>query len=131
MSTFVYALIADSPNILRSDGAMIPDDPLNADYRDYLAWVAGGGVPTPVATPAAPVPTCALWQLEAADSAQWAAITAAVSALGNPVVTAFFNHGTNVIPANSTTLLALGASLGLTAAQVTALIATAAAIAIP
>lgn len=27
-----------------SDGAMIPADPANRDYQEYLDWVAGGGV---------------------------------------------------------------------------------------
>lgn len=36
-----------------SDGAMIPADPANRDYQDYLVWVAGGGVPTPVPGPTA------------------------------------------------------------------------------
>lgn len=79
----------------------------------------------------APVPSCQLWQLQAViDPATWAAIAAAVAAQGNPAVTAFFAHGTNVIPANSTTLLALGAAVGLSAAQVLALVTSAASVAI-
>lgn len=31
-----------------SDGAMIPADPKNRDFQEYLAWVAGGGIPTPL-----------------------------------------------------------------------------------
>ena len=29
------------------DGTMIPKDPDNTDYRDYLAWVADGNTPDP------------------------------------------------------------------------------------
>jgi len=88
--------------------------------------------PTPASIPPAPVPTCQLWQLQAAMTpAQWSAAQAAVTALNNPAVSAFFAHGTNVIPANSTTLQSLGATIGLTAAQVTALVTQAAAVSIP
>jgi hypothetical protein len=38
-----------------ADGASIPADPLNADYRVYLAWVAAGNTPDPA--PPAPAPT--------------------------------------------------------------------------
>lgn len=38
--------------ILRlSDGASIPPDTGNADYREYLEWVAAGNTPEPVPTP--------------------------------------------------------------------------------
>lgn len=29
-----------------ADGALIPRDPSNKDYRDYLAWVAAGSPAT-------------------------------------------------------------------------------------
>ena len=34
-----------------SDGAFIPADEQNADYRDYLAWIAGGNALPPAADP--------------------------------------------------------------------------------
>ena len=34
-----------------SDGAFIPADERNADWRDYLAWVAEGNEPEPPAVP--------------------------------------------------------------------------------
>ena len=43
-STFSGVLAA----IIRvADGAFIPLDPGNADYRAYLAWVAAGNTPLP------------------------------------------------------------------------------------
>lgn len=87
----------------------------------------------PAAAPAAAqVPSCALWQLEAAlTPAQWQAAQAAVTALGNQTVTAFFQHGTNVIPANSTTLAQLAVAIGIDPATLPAIISQAAAISIP
>ena len=92
-----------------------------------------------------PVPTALLWQLEAACEGAasaaalgftpptWAQVQAAVAAQNSPALTAFFNVGMNSIPANSTTLATLAAAvpMPLTAAQVTALVAAAAAISIP
>lgn len=50
--TYTYTLISNSTAVQRSDGAIIPADPGNTDYRAYLAWVAGGNSASP-----APVPT--------------------------------------------------------------------------
>jgi restriction endonuclease len=45
----MYTLTTDC--VIRSDGARIPFDPLNADYAAYLKWVGEGNTPS---TPAAP-----------------------------------------------------------------------------
>lgn len=80
----------------------------------------------------APQPTCYLWQLQAVLSpSQWAAVQAAVAAANNAALTAFAAHGNNLIPANSTTLISLGAAIGLTADQVKAIVIQASAVAIP
>jgi hypothetical protein len=63
--------------------------------------------------------------------AQWTAAQNAVTALNDPALSAFFDQGTDVIPANSTTLISLGEAIGLTADQITALVQQAAAISIP
>lgn len=40
-----YKLTENPTVILRSDGWSIPADPANADYREYLAWLAAGNKP--------------------------------------------------------------------------------------
>jgi len=42
-----YKLHSTGQIIRLSDGAWIPPDPGNADYRDYQTWVEEGGVPDP------------------------------------------------------------------------------------
>ncbi len=129
----IYTLIANSTSVARdADGATIPCDARNADWQAYSAWLAAGNTPNPAPVPPAPVPSCQLWQLQAVmPPAQWTAVQTAVAALNNVAVSAFFAHGTNVVPANSTTLLALGAGLGMTPAQVSAFVQQASAVAIP
>ena len=114
---------------INADGSM---ESRSVADPEIQAWLAAGNTPTPFTAPPAPVPTCQLWQLQAVmTAAQWTAAQSAVAALNNTAVSAFFAHGTNVIPANSTTLLALGEAIGLTADQITALVAQAAAVSIP
>jgi hypothetical protein len=50
-----YSLTNDPEIVQRSDGLFIPNDPGNADWREYQAWLAAGNEPAPApASPAAP-----------------------------------------------------------------------------
>ena len=130
--SFTYSLIANSTSVLRSDGATIPNDPGNTDWRGYQAWLAAGNAPNAAPPGPNPVPSCQLWQLQSVlTPAQWTAAQNAVAAMNNPAITAFFQHGTNVIPANSTTLASLATAIGVDPATLPALVAQAAAVAIP
>ena len=44
-----------------SDGAFIPNDPGNRDYREYLDWVEAGNTPEPAPAPPPPPSYTAFW----------------------------------------------------------------------
>ena len=49
----MYKLIANSESVLRTtDGAFIPADGGNRDYREYQEWLAAGNTPEPADQPA-------------------------------------------------------------------------------
>lgn len=53
-----YKLTANEHVVIRTvDNASIPDDPLNRDYVEYLAWADAGGVPDPYVAPPPTTPT--------------------------------------------------------------------------
>ena len=54
MSTPLYQLTIGVSVIRLSDGAFIPPDPGNTDYRDYLNWLDEGNTPEPEPEPPAP-----------------------------------------------------------------------------
>ena len=97
----------------------------------FETWGLSSATPAPPGPPPG-VPSCMLWQLQAILTFdQWTQILAAVAAMNKPEVTAFMAHGSNFIPANSATLIQLGAAIGLTPAEVTALVEKASAVVIP
>lgn len=145
---YTYSLIYNSTSILRNDGAVIPADPGNTDYKAYLAWVAAGNTPTPSTAPANPPVIVQMWQAKAilqstpftptqAETAYQtivagttnllAATNALVAAQNNPTLTTFWNDSAT-IASNDTTLNSLATMLGITSTQVNALFAQAAAL---
>jgi hypothetical protein len=40
-----YKLLANNECILKADGMVIPPDPANTDYQEYLKWLAEGNIP--------------------------------------------------------------------------------------
>jgi len=51
----MYQLTTSTSIIRLSDGAVIPNDPGNSDYREYLEWVEAGNTPEPAPEPATPI----------------------------------------------------------------------------
>lgn len=63
----MYKLILNSDSILRiSDGAIIPNDSLNSDYKQYADWVALGNSPLPADASANLELSCSPWQIRKA-----------------------------------------------------------------
>jgi hypothetical protein len=57
-----YQLTTSTSIIRLSDGATIPNDPGNRDYREYLDWVEAGNTPEPAPAPPPPPPSyTAFW----------------------------------------------------------------------
>lgn len=62
--------------VVRDDGAIIPMDPANTDYAQYLEWVAHGN------TPAAPLPPSPEQRVQLLTAAVQTAMDAQARALG-------------------------------------------------
>jgi len=57
-----YQLTVASSILRLSDGAFIPNDPGNRDYREYLDWLDAGNTPEPAPAPPPPPPSyTAFW----------------------------------------------------------------------
>jgi hypothetical protein len=58
----MYQLTTSTSIIRLSDGAFIPNDPGNRDYREYLDWLEAGNTPEPAPAPPPPPPNyTAFW----------------------------------------------------------------------
>jgi hypothetical protein len=51
----IYQLTTGDCILRLADNAVIPPDPANVDFADYLAWLEAGNTPSPAPTPEPPV----------------------------------------------------------------------------
>lgn len=64
-----YQLTSGDVILRLSDNSFIPPDPGNRDYREYLEFLAAGGVPEPAPDPPSPAPDyTAFWRALMASS---------------------------------------------------------------
>lgn len=115
--------LTDSTNILRSDGACIPADPANTGYAAYLKWLAEGNTPEPADPPPPPVYTCSPWQIRKALNAQTLrnAVESAVAASNDQSLKDGWEFATE-FRSDDPFVINIGAALGKTPAEITALI---------
>ena len=146
-----YTLTQSECCVIRdADGATIPEDPLNADWRAYQAWLADGNTPTPAPAPPTVPITIQAWQgmavmrsaaydpnraqapyssIVAGKTVLFDAAAALVAASGNQTLIAYFEYGPT-FTYGDTLIAGLQAQLGLTDDEVLALFETAAGVAI-
>ena len=62
----MYQLTTSTSIKRLSDGAFIPNDPGNRDYREYLDWLDAGNTPEPAPAPTPPPVLTTEQKLEAA-----------------------------------------------------------------
>lgn len=72
--------LTDGATVIRTaDGAGIPDDPRNADRREYARWLAAGNTPDPADPPPVPHYVLARDILDKFSDADYAAMKATIA----------------------------------------------------
>lgn len=112
--------LTNSKNVIRDDGACIPDDPANTDWQAYQSWLAEGNEPNPYVPPPEPIPQQApMWAVRTVlqndglfDKAQ-----SLVEASTNNALKNVWEYG-NFADRNSSTINSLATALNLTGEQV-------------
>lgn len=101
-----YTLQATSATgvIRDADGATVPDDPRNADWQAYQAWLAAGNTPTP-----APAPSAA--EVIQQNYASAIAAGLAVTSASTPALNA--TYGVNATAQANVTAIVTGIAVGL------------------
>lgn len=110
-----YTLTNSNSVIRDADGACIPFDEANTDYRTYLAWIEEGNEPNPYVVPPPPVPSSVpLWAVRVilAEQSLLDQANAAIAASDNTAVKVIWEYG-NFVDRDSPALGSLATALGL------------------
>lgn len=106
-----------------ADGVSIPTDTGNRDYQEYLAWIAAGNTPEPADPAVQPPATCSPWQIRKALNQLGLrdAVEAAVAASTDRNLHDGWERATE-FRSDDPFVIAMGATLGKTEAEVRAII---------
>lgn len=81
--------ITKSANIISANGSVIPADPANVDYQNYISWVESGNTPEPADLYSVIKPSSVTMRqarLALLQAGHYASVQTAINAIVDPII---------------------------------------------